>query len=80
MALSVVLHIPSPPVSGIHLGPLFVHFYGLMYVVGITLALIITRRRWRAAGGDVALVADVTTWAVPAGHRRADLLRRHHPV
>jgi prolipoprotein diacylglyceryl transferase len=67
MALSVAQYIPIPPVSGFHLGPLFIHFYGLMYVVGITLAVIIVRRRWRAAGGDVALVTDVATWAVPAG-------------
>lgn len=59
--------IPSPPVSGVHLGPLFIHFYGLMYVVGITLAIYITRRRWAAAGGDAALVYDVALWAVPAG-------------
>jgi prolipoprotein diacylglyceryl transferase len=63
----MALHIPSPPVSGFHVGPTFVHFYGLMYVVGIALAIIITRRRWRAAGGDPGLVADVATWAVPAG-------------
>jgi len=67
MALSVAFHIPSPPVNGFHLGPLLIHFYGLMYVVGITLAVIIVRRRWRAAGGDVALVTDVATWVVPAG-------------
>ncbi len=67
MALSVPLYIPSPPINGFHVGPLFIHFYGLMYVVGITLAIIIVRRRWRAVGGDVALVADVATWVVPAG-------------
>jgi len=54
-------------VNGFYLGPAFIHFYGLMYVVAITLAIVITRRRWRAAGGDPALVADVATWAVPAG-------------
>jgi len=59
--------IPSPSVNGFHIGPLFVHFYGLMYVVGITLAIIITRRRWRATGGDSDLVGDVAIWAVPAG-------------
>jgi prolipoprotein diacylglyceryl transferase len=59
--------LPSPSVNGFHVGPLFVHFYGLMYVIGIALAIYITRRRWRALGGDPALVADVATWAVPAG-------------
>jgi prolipoprotein diacylglyceryl transferase len=63
----MALHIPSPPSAGIHLGPVYIHAYGLMYVIGITLAMWITRRRWRAAGGDPALVADVALWAVPAG-------------
>jgi prolipoprotein diacylglyceryl transferase len=67
MIVSLPAFIPSPPVSGFHIGPLFVHFYGLMYVVGIALAVIIVRRRWRAAGGDPALVGDVAVWAVPAG-------------
>ena len=60
-------YIPSPPVNGFHIGPLFVHFYGLMYVIGITLAVIITQRRVRSAGGDPSVVADVAIWAVPAG-------------
>jgi prolipoprotein diacylglyceryl transferase len=63
----MALNIPSPPINGFHIGPAFIHFYGLMYVVGIALAIVIARRRWRAAGGDPALVADVATWAVPAG-------------
>ena len=63
----MALHIPSPPDSGFHVGPAFIHFYGLMYVVGIALAVIITRRRWQASGGNPALVGEVATWAVPAG-------------
>jgi prolipoprotein diacylglyceryl transferase len=59
--------IPSPSDSGFHLGPLFIHFYGLMYIVGIALAVYITMRRWRAAGGDPDLVWTVAIWAVPAG-------------
>jgi prolipoprotein diacylglyceryl transferase len=58
---------PSPPASGVHLGPLFIHAYGLMYVIGIALAVQITARRWAAAGGDRSLVYDVAVWAVPAG-------------
>src|SRR5580692_6697789 len=59
--------IPSPPTNGIHVGPLFIHVYGLMYVVAISLAIYITGRRWAAAGGDRSLVYDVALWAVPAG-------------
>jgi prolipoprotein diacylglyceryl transferase len=66
-ALALGQYIPSPPVSGFHAGPAFIHFYGLMYVVGIALAIYITRRRLAAAGGDPAIVYDVATWVVPAG-------------
>ena len=59
--------LPSPSTNGFQLGPAFVHFYGLMYVVGIVLAVVITQRRVRAAGGNPSLVADLATWSVPAG-------------
>lgn len=59
--------IPSPPVNGFTLGPGFIHFYGLMYVVGIGLAVWITRRRWRAQGGNADLVDEIAVWGVPAG-------------
>ena len=67
MALASSLYIPSPPVDGFHIGLAYIHFYGLMYVIGITLAILITQRRWKALGGDVGLVGDVAIWAVPAG-------------
>jgi prolipoprotein diacylglyceryl transferase len=59
--------IPSPPINGFHLGPLDIHFYGLMYVVAIALAIYITRRRWQAVGGNPDLVWDIAIWVVPAG-------------
>jgi prolipoprotein diacylglyceryl transferase len=59
--------IPSPSINSFHVGPLEVHFYALMYLVGIALAIIITRRRWSAVGGDPDLVGEVALWSVPAG-------------
>ena len=59
--------IPSPSINSIHLGPLDIHFYALMYLVGIALAIMLTRRRWRAVGGDPELVGEIALWAVPAG-------------
>jgi prolipoprotein diacylglyceryl transferase len=67
MPKHVLSFIPSPSVNGFYIGPLFIHFYGLMYVVGITLAILITRRRWQAMGGNPDLVSDVAIWAVPIG-------------
>jgi prolipoprotein diacylglyceryl transferase len=59
--------IPSPPISSFSIGPLDVHFYALGYIIGITLAILITRRRWRALGGNPDLVNDIALWVVPAG-------------
>src|SRR3984885_10653051 len=59
--------IPSPPINAFHVGPLEIHFYALGYIIGITLAILITRRRWRALGGDPDLVNDIALWVVPAG-------------
>src|ERR1700744_375940 len=59
--------IPSPSISSFHVGPLDIHFYALGYIIGITLAILITRRRWRALGGDPDLVNDIALWVVPAG-------------
>jgi prolipoprotein diacylglyceryl transferase len=63
----VLAFIPSPSSNGFHVGPLFVHVYGLMYVVGIALAVYITARRWAAVGGDRQLVYDILVWVVPLG-------------
>jgi prolipoprotein diacylglyceryl transferase len=67
MASALPAHIPSPPINSFNIGPLVVHFYALSYLVGIALAIIITRRRWRAAGGDPDIVGDIALWSVPAG-------------
>ena len=59
--------LPSPSHNGFYLGPLFVHAYGLAYVVAVLAAVAITARRWEAVGGDRALVYDVALWGFPAG-------------
>ena len=60
-------YLPSPPIDSFHIGPLDIHFYALGYIIGITLAILITRRRWRALGGDPDVVNDIALWVVPAG-------------
>ena len=64
---SPLASIPSPASSGFHLGPLEVHVYGLMYVVALLMAVLITVRRWEAQGGSRELVYDVAMWGFPAG-------------
>ncbi len=65
--MAMPAYLPSPSINSFSLGPLVIHFYALMYLVGITFAVIITRRRWRAVGGHPDLVGDVAIWSVPAG-------------
>ena len=59
--------IPSPSSNGLHLGPVFLHAYGLAYVVAVVAAVAITTRRWRAQGGESELVYEVALWGFPAG-------------
>lgn len=65
--VAIPASIPSPSSNGFHVGSLFFHFYGLCYVVGITAAILLTRRLWRGKGGDPDLVYTVAMWGVPAG-------------
>lgn len=59
--------LPSPSASGFHVGPLFVHAYGLAYVGAVVAAVALTTRRWQHRGGDRALVQEVALWGFPAG-------------
>jgi prolipoprotein diacylglyceryl transferase len=65
--MAIPAYLPSPPVNGFHLGPLFIHVYALMYLVGIAVAIVLTRQRWRAVGGNPELVGEIAIWVVPAG-------------
>jgi prolipoprotein diacylglyceryl transferase len=60
-------YIPSPSSNGFHIGPLFVHAYGLAYVFAVTAAILVTRWRWQKAGGDPKLPQDTALWGFPAG-------------
>jgi prolipoprotein diacylglyceryl transferase len=55
------------PPTGSNLGPLFVHAYGLAYVVAVAAAIAITIRRWEAKGGNRDPVYEVALWGFPAG-------------
>jgi prolipoprotein diacylglyceryl transferase len=59
--------IPSPSTGEIHLGPLVVHAYGLLYGVAVVMAVLVCRRRWVNVGGNAELVDEVALWGFPAG-------------
>jgi len=67
VAMTPLAYIPSPSQNGFHVGPLFFHAYGIMYVVAVTAAIVITRRRWAHQGGDPDLAYEAAKWGFPAG-------------
>ena len=65
----MTLHIPSPPVSGLHVGPLGIHVYGLMYVIGISLAAVAGAWRVRRASADTRQFMDAVAPALLVARR-----------
>jgi len=60
-------YIPSPSANGFHVGPFFLHAYGLAYVFAVAAAIIVTRELWKREGGDPNLPQEAALWAFPAG-------------
>ena len=59
--------IPSPPQGVWHLGPFPLRAYALAILLGIAVALWMTRRRWVERGGEADTVLEISFWAVPFG-------------
>ncbi len=64
---ALLAYIPSPSSNGLHLGPLFIHAYGLMYVLAVAAAIFVTRWLWVRVGGEGELMYEIAAWAFPAG-------------
>ena len=64
---AVLASIPSPPTGVYHLGPLTLHMYGVMLLLGIVGCVWLTGVRWVRWGGDWDLVYRVAVWGVIAG-------------
>lgn len=62
-----VAYLPSPSSALWHLGALPVRAYALCMVAGVAVALWLTDRRYRKAGGKPGIILDLATIAVPAG-------------
>ncbi len=60
-------YIPSPSSNGFHIGPFFVHAYGLAYVFAVAAAILVTRELFKREGGDPNLPQEIAIWAFPAG-------------
>jgi prolipoprotein diacylglyceryl transferase len=65
--LTSLAYIPSPSQNGFHIGPLFFHAYGIMYVFAVAAAIVVARQRWRRNGGDPDIAYEAAKWGFPAG-------------
>jgi len=80
----VIAYIPSPPADGISVGPLQLHFYGLLIAIGVLVAAWLAQRRWAKLGGFPGTIVPIAFWAVISGLIGARLysglkLARYHP-
>ncbi len=65
--------IPSPPSNTIELGPLTIHFYGILIGIGVVVAAIVSQRRYTKFGGDPEILDRVILWTVVIGFAGARL-------
>ena len=65
--MRLLASIPSPSSGEIELGPLTLHAYGFMLLLGITAAVLLTGYRWTRRGGDWDLVLRASMWGVVGG-------------
>ena len=65
--------IPSPPNNVVEIGPLTVHYYGILIGIGVALAVVITSRRYAKFGGDSAMLDRALLWVVAIGFLGARL-------
>lgn len=67
MAREVFAYIPSPPANGINIGPVHLHFYGLIIAIAVLLAAWVAQRRWARLGGYPGTMVPIVVWAVIFG-------------
>jgi prolipoprotein diacylglyceryl transferase len=65
--VTLLASIPSPSSGELVVGPLTLHAYGFMLLLGITAAVLLTGVRWTRRGGDWDLVLRASMWGVVGG-------------
>ena len=65
--ISMLGSIPSPPQNTIEIGPLTIHFYGILIAIGVIVALLVAKHRYTRFGGVPVLAERVSIWAVAIG-------------
>ena len=64
---------PSPSQNVIELGPLTIHFYGILIAIGVIVAIVVSRHRYVRFGGSGEMFERVAIWGVVIGFLGARL-------
>lgn len=59
--------IPTPSSSTLELGLFTIHYYALCILLGIFVAIWVTKRRYLALGGNPSDISDLAIYVIPAG-------------
>jgi prolipoprotein diacylglyceryl transferase len=59
--------IPSPSTNVIEIGPLTIHYYGILIGLGVVVAAIVTQLRYERFSGDGGILDRVILWTVIIG-------------
>ena len=63
----ILASISSPSQNVLEIGPLTIHFYGIMIAIGVIVAVVVSKRRYQRFGGSGELLERVAIWAVAVG-------------
>ncbi len=69
----ILASFPSPSENVLEIGPLTIHYYGIMIAIGVIVAVLVAKRRYERFGGSSELVERVSIWAVAIGFLGARL-------
>jgi prolipoprotein diacylglyceryl transferase len=59
--------IASPSQNVIEIGPLTIHFYGILIAIGVIVAIVVSKKRYERFGGSGQLFESVAMWAIVIG-------------
>ena len=65
--MTLVASIPSPSQNVLELGPLTIHFYGILIAIGVIVAIVVSKKRYERFGGSGELFESVAIWAIIIG-------------
>ena len=58
---------PSPSQNVLEIGPLTIHFYGILIAIGVIVAITVSRSRYVRFGGSGELFERIAIWGVVVG-------------